>query len=264
MQNIKNSIKSFESVPDTAFFGKNVGRICNRLYNYLILFLIVGVIGALIAQPLLCLIASSVCFALGITVFFWFPGLMMLGTAFQWLAYDFDCHELKYHNEYDSVRYAPLILIHVRLCFYGIWQLVMSLVYTFGLGPLIVVLWFLFSLVRFIIRSLYDCLTFLIVCCFARVPIRENSMAWRIKGPGVGSVVQYKKIQNDDVYILLQAELEKIELQVFERRILDKLDQPLVAARNFYDKVFRGFQVNRTDSFSRIQSSISAIKSCLS
>lgn len=77
-------------------------------------------------------------------------------------------------------------------------------------------------------------------------------------------MVQYKKIQNDDVYILLQAELEKIELQVFERRILDKLDQPLVAARNFYDKVFKGFQVNRTDSFSRIQSSISAIKSCLS
>lgn len=44
----------------------------------------------------------------------------------------------------------------------------------------------------------------------ARVPTTENNIAWRIKGPGVGTIRQFKKIIEDDVYLLIRGYLEKL------------------------------------------------------
>ena len=83
--------------------------------------------------------------------------------------------------------------MHIRLVFYGTWQVALSLVYVFAIGPIAILLWFLFSIARYLMRSFYDCITFIIVCCGARVPIRENNIAWRIKGKHL-LVIKKKKI----------------------------------------------------------------------
>lgn len=61
----------------------------------------------------------------------------------------------------------------------------MSFIYIFGIVPLLAIIMTLFGFSRYILRSLYDCFMYGIVRCFARNPVREDSMAWRIKGPGV-------------------------------------------------------------------------------
>lgn len=229
----------FEQIPDTAFFGKNMGRFCNRFYCYFWLLFLKGIIGIAILSPVLVIVISMINFVLATTSFFWFPAVLFGRSMIEWLFFDIDCEPLR--QKYGVQVVLPLVAMHLRLVFFGFWQASLALAYSFGILPVVIVIWFFLAVMRYLLRSLYDCIMYVIVCCFARVPIRENNIAWRIKGPGVGHVRQYKKIENDDVFILMQAELEKIELSVFEDRISKKLQKPLDDAQKVYDQILSGF-----------------------
>lgn len=81
-------INKFESIPDNAFFGKRMGRFCNRFYCYIILLFIQGIIGKLILLPIFCVIFSSLLFVMAITAFFWNFVFMILLTMVTWFIYD--------------------------------------------------------------------------------------------------------------------------------------------------------------------------------
>jgi len=51
------------------------------------------------------------------------------------------------------------------------------------LAPVAGTVVFIFGVVRYLLRSLYDCVMYLFVLCLARVPASDNKIAWRVSGP---------------------------------------------------------------------------------
>lgn len=75
---MKASRDDFEHQPDTGFFGKNCARICNLIEVYFFRFLIVGVIGVLMALPILILINFSLSIVLALTAWAWIPIVLVI------------------------------------------------------------------------------------------------------------------------------------------------------------------------------------------
>ena len=63
--------------------------------------------------------------------------------------------------------------------------------------------------VKFLLRRLYDSITFCFIKCCARLPTDDTWMAWKVAGPGV-SRKYYQTINEADLYVLVVAELEKL------------------------------------------------------
>jgi hypothetical protein len=106
------------------------------------------------------------------------------------------------------------------------WAVVLSVLHI--VWGLIVII---YAVLRYMIRSIYDCITFQFIKCCGRIPRRDTSYARIISGPGVSGKYFYK-INLEDIFILLYAQLEKLELAEFEQRILRHLNKPLEEARN--------------------------------
>jgi hypothetical protein len=105
-----------------------------------------------------------------------------------------------------------------RFLILGIFQIVWALVLLVlqTLWSLIIVI---YSVLRYLIRSIYDSITFQFIKCCGRVPRRDTSLAWTIAGPGV-TMKYFYQINPDDIFILLYAQLEVMELAEFESRMV--------------------------------------------
>lgn len=80
--------------------------------------------------------------------------------------------------------------------------------------PILALLMLLSSFIRFIGRSIYDRFMYCVICCCGRSPVRDTAIAWKISGPGL-SRQYFQSIREEDVYILMIAELEKMQLEHF-------------------------------------------------
>jgi len=89
LEGIKDSRASFESQPDTGFFGKNFSRIFNLIECYIFRFLIVGVIILLILYPIAIVVNSTISFVLAITSWLWVPLVEVVCYLFNILIYQF-------------------------------------------------------------------------------------------------------------------------------------------------------------------------------
>ncbi|KRX03251.1 hypothetical protein PPERSA_09263 [Pseudocohnilembus persalinus] len=260
--NIKTDRKKFEEIPDTAFFGKNIGRICNILYNYMIKLFFGGFLGLLILFPILCIVLSSLCIVLVFTSWFWTFLALLIQFIIIIILYDFD-EPYQHHEIPFGVRLLPIISISFKLVFKGVLQLAMSFIYIFGIVPLLAIFMALFGFSRYILRSLYDCFMYGIVRCFARNPVREDNMAWRIKGPGVENTQYYYTIEDNDVFMLVRAELEKLQLLEFEYKAKRIIKKPLSKAQKIYRDCLEIYQVTRKDQFNQISNKVNIINNKL-
>lgn len=183
-------MQRFEDRPDTGFFGKNCARICNYIYYYVFVFLFFGVVCSLILYPLFLLTAVLVTLILLLTSPVWMALYIVLFYLFQVLIYDLDS---SYGADCQVFRLIVYILIGV---YKGPLQIVASLVAIAWLAFLSV-FHLVFSLLRYILRTVYDSVTYCIICTCGRVPVTENWLAWRVSGPGIGQDFYYSMEKSD-------------------------------------------------------------------
>lgn len=78
-------------------------------------------------------------------------------------------------------------------------------------SPLAAVCFVGLAIVRYLLRRVYDTITFGFIRCCARQPRDDSWIAWRVAGPGVSKNF-YQTMNEEDLYVLVLAELEKIRL----------------------------------------------------
>lgn len=108
-----------------------------------------------------------------------------------------------------------------------IWDILM-IILTFIciiMTPILSLLWFIFSLIRYVMRRIYDTVMYIFVSCCGRSPIKDTCVAWKVSGPGSANSYFYN-IREQDVYILVMVEMEKIQLDIFKEAMNQALDDP--------------------------------------
>lgn len=106
----------------------------------------------------------------------------------------------------------------------------LSVVVVIVTSPIAAATFSVFALVRFVLRRILDTITFGLLKCCARQPREDSWIAWKVAGPGVSKNF-YQTMKEEDLYILVLAELERVRLELFQREVTDKLNQPIIAAK---------------------------------
>jgi hypothetical protein len=251
---ITESRNEFENAPDTGFFGKNCARIFNLLINYIGKGIIIGVF-VYFVYPILILLYFAIGLCIGLTCFVWSFLSALFLFFFNMLIYDFDAPSDRH------CKFFPMITSILQFVFLGFFQLVLTFI-AFFLQPILAILVFIFGILRYILRSVYDFVLMGFVKCFARRPRTDSGMAWKVKGPGLSSQY-YNHIKIDDALLCVRAHLESLQLTYLQTKYNLLLDEPL----NIIDsKVKR--PMSRVDcSFNEngwISSTVSNYKSLLS
>ncbi|CAD8182894.1 unnamed protein product [Paramecium pentaurelia] len=237
---MSRSRRDFENSPDTGFFGKNCARICNYVEVYFFRFLIVGIIGVLIIIPILIIANFVISLVLALTAWAWIPIVLILSYVFQLLIYDFDCSDREQWSIFSTPAWFPIFINTFDFIVRGILNLIMNLLVCFFILPLGSIFMIIFGHLRYIIRSLYDCLMILFVKCLGRVPATENWLAWKVSGPGI-SRKYYFTIKNEEALILVAGKLEKCILQEYQKKIEEEIMAPQKQVQSVMNNFFSVF-----------------------
>ena len=216
---ISKSRTDFLNFSDKGFLGSKLGNVMNWIQNY-ILRLILGLVikGALYPVSIVGLTLLYFVFTL-IGIVFSFVYNILLQFLINPLIYDFD--ELSY----NKCLIFPLTSIFLKRF---VWQFALNFIITLFLmifqiiGGIFMVF---FACFRWVLRSIYDSLTFVIIRCNARIPKANTPFAWRIAGPGISRTLFFK-MQIDDALLLVKAQLEKLQLSNYYTIIQNQLNKP--------------------------------------
>lgn len=224
---IQKSRKWFEEAPDDGFFGKNFGRILNILYCFFVRFLFAGVLIILIIYPLMCLMCIFGGVIAAITTLIWLVFVEVFLLIWKFLVYDYKS-TLRHHSwaYYDKTikfyehphlkllrSYKWFTLLHLSFDFLVnvIGQLIMVVIMII-FAPLISIFVFFAGILLYILKCIWDWLILnIIIRCFARVPSRNSTFAYRISGPGISRDF-YNTLETKDLSLLIIAHLERLEL----------------------------------------------------
>lgn len=121
--------------------------------------------------------------------------------------------------------------------------------------PILALLMFISSFIRFIGRTIYDKFMYCIISCCGRSPVRDTAIAWKISGPGL-SRQYFQSIREEDVYILMVAELERLQLEHFEKGVLDRLRSLRVKASSSIEYLTKAIKATPYHDFKVIDESI--------
>ncbi|CAK59674.1 unnamed protein product (macronuclear) [Paramecium tetraurelia] len=250
---MSRSRREFEGSPDTGFFGKNCARICNYVEVYFFRFLIVGIVGVLIVIPALIIANFVISLVLALTAWAWIPFVLIISYLFQLLIFDFDCSERQDWNLLSTPIWFPLFLNTFDFIVKGVLNLIWNLLICFIILPISSIFMVLFGHLRYIFRSLYDCLMIIFVKCLGRVPATENWLAWKVSGPGISrqyyftvKINELCQIKNEEALILVAGELEKCVLKEYQRRVEEEINGPqkqVQSVMNNFFSVFGVFQI---------------------
>jgi len=237
LKGISKSRDSFENSPDTAFFGKTVGRVFNLIECYIFRLIFVGIFLVLLCHPLLNVLVTTFCLFLSFTSFLWVIFWITIRNLFRWLIYDYEA--LDYGNFAiieDMIRgfwnkikspasVFPLIVLKFDCLLRGVFRILLVLFLTL-VYPLLALLIFLFSIFAVLFKFICDVFmyNFFIKCC-AKVPQSDSAAATRIAGPGISHNLFYS-LSIDNAIILVQSLLEKIQLEKYEKQVVRVLDSP--------------------------------------
>ena len=224
---ISKDRKDFEESPDDSFFGKNCARVFNLFYNY-VLKTVTALFVFLIGFPLLILFWSLFWGIVIITCYVWGLFGIIFYSLLCLLIVDLDHPS----NEEIGLGLIPIIFYTLLTKFF--FQLIGTIFLLFG-QPIAAIFLFFIGLLRMIFRFCYDCFMFIIVWIFAKVPVSDSFLAWKISGPGL-SRQYYNHIEIGDALTLVHAELEKCELLTFKTLLYTILEYPLTKANDFYKK----------------------------
>jgi hypothetical protein len=179
---IAKSRARFEAKPDRSFFGKNVSRLFNLAWNYLVR-LPLGIVLVGIGYPILIIINIIVSFILVITFWIWVPILTIITYLFAVLVYDF------LHRKHHSVgKPVPLPSIICRLLVRCLGRLIFCII-AIIVTPFLALLLALYAIVRWVWRRFVDITLFwLCIRFFGRVSAQDDHISRRIAGPGLASL----------------------------------------------------------------------------
>lgn len=116
----------------------------------------------------------------GLTSYLWILSGLVVYQIWSFIFYDVDLDRV-YH---DSKRVVNFPILHLLFEFLinGIFQVLFAMLHVIVLDPFAILVLLTFGLTRFVFRSIYDFIMFQFIKMGARVPTRENGIAWRIKG----------------------------------------------------------------------------------
>ena len=236
LEGIKKSRENFENTPDNGLFGKNIGRIFNKIECYLFRFFIVGLIIVLGLGNLWSIFMIFLCTFMGLTSIFWVLAASVLNTLWRYIFYDYEVVQYGYrynkkntidlvYSRYDLLKnpstFFPLFTNIFKLCIYGFGQILHCFFLTV-FYPFLALVISLFAFIRFGIRYVYDKASFkFIIKPLAYVPTRNTNVAWKIAGPGISKNLFFS-LKFEDCIQLIIAQLEKEKISHF-KKILDNI-----------------------------------------
>ena len=74
------------------------------------------------------------------------------------------------------------------------------------------------------LRSISDKIMYYLISCFGRTPSNDTAIAYKISGPGMSRAF-YNSVHEEDVYVLIQAELEWMVIKELEKRYYKRIGQ---------------------------------------
>lgn len=229
INSIVTNRKEFEDSPDNSLLGKSCARLFNIFYNYIIKLFVaffVFILGYSFVILTLCLFW----FLIMITCFIWAFFGIILHFIFNIFIYDV------YHPKENSTGYGILPIIFYLLLIKFMFQFIATLIITLS-HPIIALLIFLLGVIRLIVRFAYDIFMFFIIYIFAKLPISDSFIAWKISGPGI-SKMYYNHIDLKDAIIIIHGSLEKYELIYYKSKIFSLLEEPLIKLNSLNNRLY--------------------------
>ena len=250
---IQKSRKNFENAPDDGFFGKNFGRILNILYCVFVRFWFAGVLIVLLLHSILnilCIIGGTLA---AVTTLIWLILVELILLLWKFLIYDYKStlrhHSWNYYDKkIDFYEYPHLKLLRSYKWFtllHLLWVFIFNVIIQFLivnimiiLAPIISVLVFVVGVLLYILKSIWDWLILnIIIRCFARVPSRNSTFAYRVSGPGISRDF-YNTLESKDLTLLIISHLERLELDQISKEANLILDYPEIFIQNKYKILF--------------------------
>jgi hypothetical protein len=247
LEGIKKSRNHFESLPDTGFFGKKFSRIYNLFECYVFRLLFVGIFLLLIVKPVAIVVNTIVSLVLGVTSWLWMPLVLVVTYLFNILIYQFEIDEDHLRGRY-SERIFPLINTPLMLML----NLVRIVIYTIGaviIHPLLSALFAIWAVIRRTYSTITDEIDFILIKLLARTPSTDSAIAWKVSGPTM-SHSYYSSIAEEDVYLLVQAELEKTYLGQYREQISKRIKIPSEVFTNSMHRILSIFEAGLVASSS--------------
>ena len=232
---ISKSREEFENSPDDSFFGKKCARIFNYIYNY-VLKPFVAFFVFMIGYPILIFLWSILWFVCLITCYVWgMLGIIFL-ALFNLLIIDVD------YPGKDGYGFGIIPIVFYTILCKFCFQLIATIMLLI-FQPLAAFLIILFGLFRMFFRFLYDCFMFVIIYIFAKIPISDSFLAWKISGPGI-TRKYYNSIELSDALTVVHAQLEKYELLSYKNKIVNILEEPLKSNAYKIKKTFNYYDLS--------------------
>jgi hypothetical protein len=133
-----------------------------------------------------------------------------------------------------TLRWFPLLFSVLRL----VWDVFLFVfcILLIVLTPVACLFVFVMACFRYVLRRLYDQIMYIFISCCGRSPIKNTWVAWKTSGPG-STRNYFFNIKESDVYILVIAEMEKIQLEIFRNKVNEELNRPTLLLRRFIAQV---------------------------
>ncbi len=239
LEGIRQSRERFEEQPDLGLLGKNMSRFFNYAECYLFRLVFVGIFLVLICYPIIIVVFSVVSTILVITVWAWIPLILLVTYTFNIFIYQF---ESSFIEDRRVVRSIPIIKIVLQI----LKALIVTVILTLNLillTPVKSLFIFLFCLIQRGFRTTVDKLFVTLFRKVGRTPSRDTSIARKISGPGMSKEF-YMSINEEDVYVIIQARLEQIFMTKFNQLMHEEIQQNQAKSYQIMKLVLKPFNAN--------------------
>ena len=263
--NIMRRRMIFEQKPDTGFLPKNMTRLLNRFYLYVIFGFFGTTIFAFVF-PAACLVLTATGIVLVITIPIWYVALSIIIILFRTLIYDFQYEDGTYRNP-GGKAFPLFYLVVYKLGVRVFLQLLVSLLIII-LMPVFSLLTILIACLRRSLRFMWDLFIYVVVIKpRGRVPITNSFVARRISGPGLATNYYYQ-IHPSQALIKFEYDLESLELSLYQNFMMNLLNQPSKTYSKFINNIlaplgYHGGMESTNKSVGRISSQENQLREIL-
>ncbi|KAL4449585.1 hypothetical protein ABPG74_007408 [Tetrahymena malaccensis] len=244
LKQIQKSLQLFEDQPDRGIIGKNFARIFKYAECLISLAFTTTFIG--IGMPLGIILNSALSFLFAITSWAWVPTCLVLRSIVNILIFDLD-----YPNFFSSQRYQrhnttqflplPFVIFNILT---DVFEISASLASAFILHPALSTFNFGVTALRRAAQNLSDSIMCQIISLIGRQPEIETFLAWKAGEAGDEQQHTYS-INIEDAQFLVRAYLEQIELEEYEKRLIEKISEPSYIFDDLSKQLFQFFDLHQ-------------------
>eukprot|EP00919_Chromeraceae_sp_WS-2016_P021639 GHVR01051117.1.p1 GENE.GHVR01051117.1~~GHVR01051117.1.p1 ORF type:complete len:219 (+),score=-9.19 GHVR01051117.1:5790-6446(+) len=214
-------------------------------------FSFVGVILTLIVYPCAIVVNSVISAILIISFWAWVPLIMCATYLFNILIFQFESSHIPYGIIIRSIPLLSLALDIVRSFLKVVFLILLVLLF----APFCALCVLLFSIIQRIFRRVTDFMMLFLIRKLGRTPSKNSAVAKKISGPGM-SREYYMSITEEDVYILTQAELEKLYMREFQRLVTTKISSVSTIFLTVMNIFLRPYQLQYNKTLNKKQNII--------